>query len=595
MRRWTAVGIAIAGILLLPAPASAGTYDVVSCGAPGAGGVNRAWRAVVDVPDVYEAADCGSAMYAGSSAVPGRRAPYFTSANWLFEAPAGTRITRLVTWRYGQGFCCNGWKVAAYDGQANIIGGPFGETCTAPQGFTPCSFGATGGVSAASRGEYALDTHRVHYSVACVEDEMECPTSNDGGQRYAEFHLYGTAVTLRDDLPPELALAGPLFRPGWRRPGDSQQLVFNATDATGIRRVALGGDAAGASARSCDYTRTVPCSNANDRLTPSGRLGEGVHRVTVTAEDAAGNARSVTRTVRIDGTAPTARIAVARRRTILVDVGDNVSGVARGEIQVRDTTRQAFRSLATTLQGGRLRARMDRGRAHRSDIRVVVEDAAGNRREGLGTKLRITGARAGRKLRVEGGRVTVPNGRAVRLRGRLSMIRGGSVGGAAVIATTTVRRPGGETVTAGRVATGRTGRFSLRLPPGPNRELRLSSPGTGAALGAVGRLSVRVPAASSIGASRRSLSGPGRIEFSGRVRRRGQPLPARGLVIILQGREGGRWSTFADTRTNSRGRWAVGYPFRGVPGTYPIRARIRRQAPFPFVIGHSRTLRVRIR
>src|SRR5215207_5887983 len=25
-------------------PASAGTYDVVSCGAPGAGGVNRAWR-----------------------------------------------------------------------------------------------------------------------------------------------------------------------------------------------------------------------------------------------------------------------------------------------------------------------------------------------------------------------------------------------------------------------------------------------------------------------------------------------------------------------------------------------------------------------
>ena len=25
--------------------ASAGTYDVVSCGAPGAGGINRAWRA----------------------------------------------------------------------------------------------------------------------------------------------------------------------------------------------------------------------------------------------------------------------------------------------------------------------------------------------------------------------------------------------------------------------------------------------------------------------------------------------------------------------------------------------------------------------
>ena len=300
--------------------------------------------------------------------------------------------------------------------------------------------------------------------------------------------------------------------------------------------------------------------------------------------------------MRIDGTPPTARVVVARRRTILVDVGDNVSGVARGEIQVRDTSRAPFRSLPTTLENGRLRARMDRGRAQRSDIRVVVSDNAGNRREGLGTKLRITSARAirGRRLEVRGGRVTLPGGRAVRVRGRLSLIRGASVGGAEVLATTSIVR-GGATAPAGRVTTSRSGRFSLRLPAGPSRVLQLFSPGSGAALGATGRLSVRVPAGSSIRASRRTFSGPARVTFSGRVRSGGQPLPPRGLVIILQGREGGRWSTFEDTRTDAAGRWSVSYPFRGVPGTYPIRALIRRQGTFPFEAGHSRAVRVRIR
>jgi len=188
----------------------------------------------------------------------------------------------------------------------------------------------------------------------------------------------------------------------------------------------------------------------------------------------------------------------------------------------------------------------------------------------------------------------VPNGRAVRVRGRLSLIRGASVGGAEVLATTRIVR-GGATVAAGRVATGPSGHFSLRLPAGPSRVLQLSSPGSGAALGATGRLSVRVPAASSIRASRRSFSGPARIRFSGRVRAGGQPLPPRGLVVILQGREDGRWRTFEDTRTDARGRWSVSYPFRGVPGTYPIRALIRRQGSFPFEGGHSRALRLRIR
>ena len=139
-----------------------------------------------------------------------------------------------------------------------------------------------------------------------------------------------------------------------------------------------------------------------------------------------------------------------------------------------------------------------------------------------------------------------------------------------------------------RCATSRSGRFTLRLPKGPSRFLHLSSPGGGSALGATGRLSIRVPARSSIRASRPTLGGPGTIRFSGRVRSLGAGFPTRGVVLALQGREDGRWRTFEDLRTNRHGRWRKAHAFRGVPGRYPIRVRIRRQARFPFVLADGR-------
>jgi hypothetical protein len=158
-----------------------------------------------------------------------------------------------------------------------------------------------------------------------------------------------------------------------------------------------------------------------------------------------------------------------------------------------------------------------------------------------------------------------------------------------------VSRRGAPALPLATTTTGRGGRFRLRVPPGPGRVLRISSPGTGAALGATGRLSIRVPARSSIRASRTRLSGAGRVRFSGRVRSLGQPFPTRGVILALQGYEDGRWNTFFDTRTNRRGRWSVSYGFSGRPGTYPIRVRIRRQSRFPFVLGTSPTVRVRVR
>jgi len=106
---------------------------------------------------------------------------------------------------------------------------------------------------------------------------------------------------------------------------------------------------------------------------------------------------------------------------------------------------------------------------------------------------------------------------------------------------------------------------------------------------------VQVPASSTIRASRTVLGGPGRVGFRGRLRTGGASIPDRGLVVVLQGRADGRWQTFADTRTDRRGRWRAGYRFRGIPGRYPVRTRIPPQAGFPYELGYSRTVSVRVR
>jgi hypothetical protein len=162
-------------------------------------------------------------------------------------------------------------------------------------------------------------------------------------------------------------------------------------------------------------------------------------------------------------------------------------------------------------------------------------------------------------------------------------------------ATTTIRRGGASAQPAGTATTSASGRFTLRLPAGPSRTVRLIVPAGGENLRAARGVSVRVPASSTIHASRSNVRAGTRVTFSGTIRRAGQPLPARGLVVILQGRSAGAWRTFADTRTSRSGRWRASYRFRGVPGRYPVRLRIRRHSGFPFELGYSPATVVRVR
>jgi hypothetical protein len=58
----------------------------------------------------------------------------------------------------------------------------------------------------------------------------------------------------------------------------------------------------------------------------------------------------------------------------------------------------------------------------------------------------------------------------------------------------------------------------------------------------------------------------------------------------------GRWHTFATVRSSKSGKFKYRYRFMRTFGhvTYRFRALSRYEAAYPFIAGHSRTVRVRV-
>ena len=187
--------------------------------------------------------------------------------------------------------------------------------------------------------------------------------------------------------------------------------------------------------------------------------------------------------------------------------------------------------------------------------------------------------------------MNVKHGRPLTIRGQVALASGAPVPAVPVSVTSTPRGGGVPFVEAAGTTTGPTGRFVIRLPKGPARTSRVIFPGGAGAMPAERRLRLQVPASSTIKASRTRLGGPGRVRFSGRVK----GGAGANLVVVLQGQEGGKWRTFADTRTRAGGRWRAFYRFSGRPGSYPVRVRIRRQANLPYVTGYSKRVTVHVR
>ena len=221
-----------------------------------------------------------------------------------------------------------------------------------------------------------------------------------------------------------------------------------------------------------------------------------------------------------------------------------------------------------------------------------MSDNAGNVTSGQLSEMSLRVG--GRSLR--GGAATVGYGRAARITGRLLTRDGQPLAGVPVSVESTPRTAGASPRVVATVTTASRGGFTYRAPAGVSRTLRFAFAG-GSDLAPLTRTaSLRVRASSTISASPRVLNGRGRVRFSGRLGLRGATTPRSGKIVELQAFDGGRWRTFATARARgSKGRWSSSYTFGGTPGRYPVRLRIRREAVFPYDLGYSRSVVVRVR
>jgi hypothetical protein len=236
-------------------------------------------------------------------------------------------------------------------------------------------------------------------------------------------------------------------------------------------------------------------------------------------------------------------------------------------------------------------------------VRLLVSDATGTntvvhgpvrittRNQAPGCDPAVTAAVTPVTLRFRGTRsrhLTRHRGRGARVAGTVA----GAADGTTVFLIGRAIRAGARDRVVARALTAADGSFRMRVPAGVSRRLRAGHRvrSTDPLLACSRPLQLRTPARARLRA--RSLAG--RVRLSGRLL--GGHIPARGKTVELQAFERGRWRTFESVRANRRGRFVARYRFSAssVGRTFRMRARIRPEATYPFALGHSRVIRVRV-
>ncbi len=300
--------------------------------------------------------------------------------------------------------------------------------------------------------------------------------------------------------------------------------------------------------------------------------------------------------------------------TLTIAAADSESGLAKIEAMLGDTI-VASRDLARDCSYADLTVcptaddatmvadtRTVPDGAHRLTLRV--RDAAGNERLieapsvvrvmnggpliSAANQLRLTGSFVGSSRST----LTVPFGRKVTVKGRLSGTSGG-IGNASIDVFERLTRAGARDRTLGRVSTRADGSFSYAIAAGrPSRTLRLVFDPGGAAARVSRVLRLQVRAASTLRATLHGTT----VRFSGRVL--SDPIPKAGKRVLLQGKTSGYgWTQFASIRTNRSGGFSGRYRLAvRRPGVkLQIRVVVPTERSYPYVsyTGGPVSLRVR--
>lgn len=194
-------------------------------------------------------------------------------------------------------------------------------------------------------------------------------------------------------------------------------------------------------------------------------------------------------------------------------------------------------------------------------------------------------------------RVTIAYGAATLVRGKLKTADGRPIGGAVVRIATQILTGDRGYREQRPVSTGPDGGFVYRAPRGPSRRILITYTPFAIDLqpAVVKLVRLKTRAGLRMKANRRSVRRGGRIEFTGRLK--GGFGPRRGVLVVLEGfqRDFG-WRSFKTVRARHGHFKGVYRPQRAAAGTtLRFRATVREQQGYPWAIGRSRSVRVRIR
>jgi hypothetical protein len=359
-------------------------------------------------------------------------------------------------------------------------------------------------------------------------------------------------------------------------------------------------------------------------------IEDGAHRIAFYARDAAGNVNDGATGngiadrppgiawVRIDRTPPAVAFTNAQDQRdpdlVRARVADPFSGpdLARGWIGVRLAgSGDRFEPLPAASPGdGELRARWnsDAYPAGEYEFRAVGYDAAGNagdtthRKNGapmvLSNPLKAT-TQLVDGFPGHGLSRTVPYGRGVLFRGRLSTGRSSPLSGMPVRIVERFAGGGDPEVRVSTVRTGPGGTFSFHATPGPSRTIEMAFDGSPTLARSAGRtLDLRVRGRVRLGASAgvARVGGPPLI-FRGRVVAAPGTIPATGESVEMQFRAPGvPWTEFRTIQTDRHGHFRYAYSFsdddsRGV--RFQFRAYTPAQDGWPYEPAGSRPVIVR--
>jgi hypothetical protein len=413
---------------------------------------------------------------------------------------------------------------------------------------------------------------------------------------------------------------------GWT----NRSVVLEATASDSASGMAATGDGAPFTAIRIDGGAPIISAGASARATV---IAAGVHTVSYYARDAAGNINDgadangrpnpppATVPVRIDREPPAVVFAGSASpeepELIEARVSDGLSGPdpSRGEIAVRAAgTSDPYEALPTVGAGETMLARWrsDDYPIGEYEFRVTGYDAAGNASTSTarsnGSQMVLPNPLKSRTILIAGfgdgsGSLfqarPVRYGRSTTFSGRLTGTSDSPLGSRPV---TVVERfdPGASAPRrATVVATADDGRFSVRLSPGPSREVFALFGGTSTATGAASRpLRLEVKSGVSMRVSTPVAEVGGRpIVFRGAIASAPGELPAGGATVQLQFRAAGLpWTEFRTVQSNRLGHFRYAYRFsdddsRGV--RFQFRAFVPTQSDWPYEPGGSRPVAVR--